>query len=118
MSTLRRNYTQKKMTHQATHSELDAQRSAVQTYTGRRIATAEADDLLKRISDHRWYVSENLKRDVGFHVAAIGYVENFYSPSKNAGKRPGSYALWGGIKRLTSKAIEGYLKGKSETLPL
>ena len=40
----------------------------------------EAKYLWERIVDHKWYISERLRRDIGFRVAAIDYVENFYEP--------------------------------------
>src|SRR5207253_1034458 len=55
-------------------------RNFLEIYTGGRISEHEAKKLLRRIADHKWYLSERLDRDVGFHVAAIDYVENFYQP--------------------------------------
>ena len=40
----------------------------------------EAKYLWNRIVDHKWYVSERLRRDIGFRVAAVDYIENFYEP--------------------------------------
>ncbi len=48
----------------------------------------EAENLWKRIADHKWYISERLKRDVGFRVAAIDYAENFYNPRVSKKLRP------------------------------
>ena len=55
-------------------------RSLLQVYTGSSISENEAKTLLRKIADHKWYVSQKLDRDIGFHVAAIDYVENFYEP--------------------------------------
>ena len=49
-------------------------------YLDQNFQRKEAKTLWERIVDHKWYVSERLKRDIGFRVAAIDYVENFYEP--------------------------------------
>lgn len=50
--------------------------------TGKTLDTTEARQIWSKVQDHKWYVSERLGRDVGFRVAAIDFVENFY-PSNN-----------------------------------
>ena len=40
----------------------------------------EAKYLWERIVEHKWFVGERLKRDIGFRVAAVDYFENFYEP--------------------------------------
>lgn len=57
------------------------QRTLLRIYTGDEISENEAKNLWSKIADHKWYVSERLSRDVGFHVAAIDYVEHFYEQS-------------------------------------
>lgn len=47
---------------------------------GETIEKAEAKILWEKVLDHKWYVSERLKRDIGFRVAAVDYIENFYEP--------------------------------------
>src|SRR5215204_1531468 len=49
-------------------------------YLNRDFPRKEAKYLWERIVDHKWYVSERLKRDIGFRVAAVDYIENFYEP--------------------------------------
>lgn len=51
---------------------------------GKTIEKAEAKILWEKILDHKWYVSERLKRDIGFRAAAIDYIENFYEPTGNS----------------------------------
>lgn len=48
--------------------------------TGKEFSKEEAKHLWERVVDHKWYVSERLKRDVGLKVAAVDYLENFYEP--------------------------------------
>jgi hypothetical protein len=47
---------------------------------GETFQKREAEILWEKIQDHKWYVSERLKRDIGFRVAAVDYIENFYEP--------------------------------------
>ncbi|MFT3746010.1 MAG: hypothetical protein QM785_17200 [Pyrinomonadaceae bacterium] len=90
-------------------------RSLLQVYTGSRISEMEADRLLRRIADHKWHISEKLNRDVGFHVAAIDYVENFYQP------QPVESPLWTFLRN-TGEAIKTaftkYFTARSVALPL
>ena len=45
-------------------------------FTGKSFAKTEAKIILKKVEDHKWYLSERLGRDVGMRVAAIDYLEN------------------------------------------
>ena len=56
------------------------EQSALKKYAGKDFSKREAKYLWERIVDHKWYMSERLKRDIGFRVAAVDYVENFYEP--------------------------------------
>jgi hypothetical protein len=55
--------------------------------TGKRFNAKESEALWKRISDHKWYVSEQLGRDIGLKVAAIDFVENLYEPPRSKVER-------------------------------
>ncbi|MEZ5426381.1 MAG: DUF4032 domain-containing protein [Pyrinomonadaceae bacterium] len=48
--------------------------------TGKEFPKEEARKLWAKVIDHKWYVSERLKRDIGLKVAAVDYLENFYEP--------------------------------------
>jgi hypothetical protein len=94
------------------------ERTLLRRYTGHDISESEASALCQRIADHKWYVSERLSRDVGFHVAAVDYVENFYVQLDNegdAGKlaQPGN-KIWHGVK----KASRAYFEAKGGTTSL
>jgi hypothetical protein len=52
----------------------------LQEFTGKKFPAKEAKNLWERVIDHKWYIGERLKRDVGLRVAAIDYLENFYEP--------------------------------------
>lgn len=60
-------------------TELAAQ-GLLQAFTGKVIPKFEAQKVWERIPNHKWYLSERLGRDVGMHVAAVDFVENFYEP--------------------------------------
>ena len=62
----------------------ELERNLLRIYTGYDLGENEAKRLYEKISDHKWFVSERLRRDVGFHVAAIDYVEHFYEPYARA----------------------------------
>lgn len=56
----------------------------LEIYTGDNLSESDAKRLWAKITDHKWYISERLSRDVGIHVAAVDYVENFYDRSVDA----------------------------------
>lgn len=65
---------------------LSEEQKFLKELTGRKFTSEEAKFLWTRISDHKWFISENLGRDVGFKVAAIDFLENVYCPQNNSGK--------------------------------
>ena len=69
-------YTIEKVAHDVSTPE----QTFIKKYLGADFSKREAKYLWKRIVDHKWHVSERLRRDVGFRVAAVDYVENFYEP--------------------------------------
>lgn len=80
-------------------------------YTGRHLSESEAGRLRSRIADHKWYVSEQLKRDVGFHVAAIDYVENFYNVERSTGTSSTKLDIVGRINRM----VKAYFEAKAKS---
>ena len=92
-------------------------RSLLQVYIGDKISENEASKLLSRIADHKWYVSEKLDRDVGFHVAAIDYVENFYVPHSN--RSDSRFAeLFRTVGNRVFSAAKMYLEAKGANPPI
>jgi hypothetical protein len=53
---------------------------ALNALAGVHLSAKEARQTLPYIQDHKWYVSEQLGRDVGWRVAAIDYFENIDRP--------------------------------------
>jgi len=92
-----------------------SERRLLAKYTGNKISQREANYLWPRIADHKWYLSERLSRDVGFRVAAVDYVENFYRPveSKSIGNKMAPYIKT--IGRGAKSAIRSYFESKART---
>ena len=75
-------------------TEHSSEQKALQELTGKSLPQNEAKTIWRRIQDHKWYISERLRRDVGLRVAAIDYIENFYEPGfANAQKLTRSLAV-------------------------
>ncbi len=93
-------------------------RNVLQIFIGKRLSEMEADRLLHRIADHKWYVGERLDRDVGYYVAAIDYIENFYRPLSS--QRGGSEiaAFLRKATRAVGSAVKTYLIAKGNTIPI
>jgi hypothetical protein len=88
------------------------ERKLLSNYTCSKISEPEARYLWPRIVDHKWLLSERLSRDVGFHVAAVDYVENFYEPisgERNESKMRPSLKT---IKRRANSVIRFYFESK------
>lgn len=57
-------------------------------YLNKDFPRKEAIYLWEKIVEHKWYVGERLKRDIGFRAAAVDYFENFYEPTGNGRQTP------------------------------
>lgn len=91
------------------------ERTLLRIYTGNDISENEAKTLWRRIADHKWYVSERLSRDVGFHVAAVDYVEHFYDPQADKQSEGKFAAFWKKIWNGANKALQSYFEAKGKT---
>ncbi len=91
------------------------ERTLLRIYTGDDFSENEARNLWRRIADHKWFVSETLSRDVGFHVAAVDYVENFYEPSSATASEGWLATTWKNISHKTSSAARSYFSAKGRT---
>jgi len=90
------------------------ERSAIRKYTGHKFTENEAQYLLPRITDHKWYLSEQLSRDVGFYVAAVDYLEHFYQPPASDRSEINSRRLMTMAKSL----LRFYFEAKGSMPPL
>jgi len=86
-------------------------------YLNRNYSKKESKYLWERILDHKWYIGERLKRDVGFRVAAVDYVENFYDPHAVVGGKNKKSGVIGKIFRPLGAALRSYFVSKSKILP-
>lgn len=80
-------------------------------YAGSYYTKEEAGYIWERVLDHKWYIGERLKRDVGFRVATVDFIENFYDEkmfSKN-NRTNFSNRTFGQLNRL----VKTYLVSKS-----
>lgn len=91
------------------------EQNLLRIYTGDSLSEAEARRLWARVADHKWFVSEQLSRDVGFHVAAIDYVENFYRTEPSANQGTAASAARKILGRI-NRVLENYFVAKSKTL--
>lgn len=55
-----------------------AEQIFLKNFTGESFSPKDAKFIYAKITDHKWYISEKLKRDVGMTVAAVDYFENFH----------------------------------------
>ena len=70
-----------------------AQRRTLRQLTGVKLPLTETERAWERIMDHKWYLSERLRRDVGLKVAAIDYFENIAPPVASRTRRTGGNRL-------------------------
>ena len=84
---------------------------------GESFPKEEAKILWEKVQDHKWYVSERLRRDVGFRVAAIDYLENFYEPNSIFGSKNRKSGIIGKILRPVGSSLHSYFISKSKILP-
>jgi hypothetical protein len=50
--------------------------SLIFEYSGRKVAPKVAEDLWRKILQHKWVLSEKLGRDVGTKVTCLDFIEN------------------------------------------
>ena len=85
----------------------------LQEFTKKKFSRKEADAIWSKILDHKWNMSERLKRDVGLRVATIDYVEHFYHPVIRKRK----LAFSNGIRKTLNtigKGLRTYFEAKSK----
>ena len=62
-------------------NEFSTEQKLIKELTGKVLPKVEAKNIWLKVLDHKWYISERLRRDVGLRVAALDYMENFYEQS-------------------------------------
>jgi hypothetical protein len=85
--------------------------------TGKQFSRNEAESIWTNIANHKWNMSESLGRDVGFRVATIDFIENFYQSNQRIKQTPGTSKMKIAIPRILRKAVRAYfeLKGGAVT---
>ena len=66
------------------------QKRTLKRLAGVRLSTSMARTLWPRVLEHKWYLSERLRRDVGLRVAAVDYFENIEPPAPRTSFRQGN----------------------------
>jgi Domain of unknown function (DUF4032) len=89
------------------------ERMLIRKYTGTKLSEREAIRLWDLIVDHKWYLSETLGRDVGIHMAAVDYVENFHTPAPVVTWDAKVSAAW---ERFVKPAIREYFEAKGAAI--
>ena len=92
------------------------ERLLIKKYTGARLSEREAILLWERIADHKWYLSERLNRDVGFHVAAVDYVENYYAPERLSSRASRLTDTVSELAPRLSKGLRSYFEAKGSAI--
>lgn len=85
-------------------------------FTGKSFSRAEAARVWAKVLNHKWNMSRDLKRDVGFRVAAIDFVENFYAPPKVAKVQPENSIDLGKLAKKVERFFRSYFRAKGKTL--
>ena len=91
------------------------EQQTLKKFVGANYTKEEAKYIWGRVIDHKWYIGERLKRDVGLRVAAVDYVENFYNPAIFRSNRKPS-GIFNRIVRPLSNLTRSYFVSKSKTL--
>ncbi len=87
----------------------------LEEFTGKRFSRNESDTIWANVVNHKWNISERLGRDVGFRVAAIDFIENFYQSGQGVKQLRNLTVPKIKIPSFLSKALRSYfeLKGNS-----
>src|SRR5215213_723406 len=84
------------------------EQALIKKYLSADFSKREAKYLWERIVAHKWYVSERLRRDIGFRVAAVDYIENYYEPNSIFGSKNRKSGFLGKIFRPISSSLRSY----------
>lgn len=87
----------------------------LQEFTGTEFARGEADSIWADVLNHKWKISEKLQRDVGFRVATIDFIENFYQPGQEI-KQMKKITTEIKIPLFLSQAIRFYFESKGNSI--
>ena len=91
-------------------------RMLIRKYTGIKLSEREAIRLWDLIVDHKWYLSEQLNRDVGVHMAAVDYMENFYTRAPVITWGAKISAAWERFAAFMGPVIREYFEAKGKAI--
>lgn len=97
-------------------NDLSGEQRQLKKYVGADFTKEEAKYIWERVIDHKWYVGERLKRDIGLRVAAVDYVENFYDASIFRRQDDQRRGFFNRIARPLANLTHGYFTAKSKTI--
>lgn len=83
----------------------------LQEFTGRQFSKNDAEIVWEKVINHKWNMSEQLQRDVGFRVAATDFFENFYQSAKDA-----SQTEEFNISQFLQKIVRFYFESKGNSI--
>lgn len=88
----------------------------LQEFTGNNFSRKDAEDIWLKVIDHKWNISENLKRDVGLRVAAIDFIENFYAPQHRAEIRNRKTGFFTRASKNTRKIVRNFFEAMGQSI--
>lgn len=92
------------------------EQKTLKKYIGANFTNKEAKLVWERVIDHKWYVGERLKRDIGLRTAAVDYVENFYDSSLFRQRNNGGSNFFNRLTKFIKNMTRSYFISKSKTL--
>ncbi len=69
--------------------KFSSEQKVIKQLTGKILSKNEAAAAWGNIQEHKWYISERLRRDVGWRVAAVDYLENLIKAKEKSDRTSG-----------------------------
>ena len=88
----------------------------LQEFTGRSFTRSEAALIWSKILKHKSDIHRNLRRDAGLKVAAIDFIENFYTPETVSPETTEKSVTFGEILGKIENFFRSFFKAKGKTL--
>ncbi len=88
----------------------------LQEFTGQKFSRNEADTIWTNVANHKWNMSEQLGRDIGFRVATLDFIENFYQPTTAVNQAEESAVTEFKIPQFIRKAVRFYFESRGSSI--
>jgi hypothetical protein len=85
-------------------------------FSGRDFSRGDAKAIWSNVLDHKWNISEELGRDVGFKVATLDFMENFYAPMNRSESQDGFSKNVNTVLNNMKNAVRNYFESKGNSL--